>query len=230
MINATGIVSSPKLPEDFDPESLAIPWKHSTDVRTGDLVGVHRLLVVGGGASAAEVLDRWLEVRENGDQACLSLRSRLLAFRNPILGLDIHYWIRLPERFPAARVGWRLRQRWREAMNGTHVLPAIERGIIVKRPRIERYLGDRVGFESGETAAPEFIVFATGYRYDVTHLHGLFDQDPDGQPRVIGCRSTSTPRLYLLGYKFGRTFASPYIRGIARDARIVARHIARHLP
>ena len=32
--------------------------------------------------------------------------------------------------------------------------------------------------------------------------------------------------LYLLGFRFGRTFASPYLRGIARDALSVAERIA----
>ena len=30
-----------------------------------------------------------------------------------------------------------------------------------------------------------------------------------------------------MGFRFGRTFASPYLRGIARDAEYVAEHIAR---
>jgi len=36
-----------------------------------------------------------------------------------------------------------------------------------------------------------------------------------------------TTVLYLLGLRFGRTFASPFLRGIARDAEYVARRIAR---
>jgi hypothetical protein len=33
--------------------------------------------------------------------------------------------------------------------------------------------------------------------------------------------------MFLLGYRFGRTFASPYLRGIARDAKFVAERIAK---
>ncbi|MBD0326806.1 MAG: hypothetical protein ICV68_10255 [Pyrinomonadaceae bacterium] len=53
------------------------------------------------------------------------------------------------------------------------------------------------------------------------------DYDPDQRPLVKNCDSTRTRGLYLLGYRFGRTFASPYLRGIARDARYVANRIAR---
>jgi hypothetical protein len=44
---------------------------------------------------------------------------------------------------------------------------------------------------------------------------------------VKNCESTRVPGVFLLGYRFGRTFASPYLRGIARDAEYVAERIAR---
>ena len=40
-------------------------------------------------------------------------------------------------------------------------------------------------------------------------------------------KGTRAAGLFLLGFRFGRTFASPYLRGIARDAEYVASHIAR---
>ena len=44
--------------------------------------------------------------------------------------------------------------------------------------------------------------------------------------RSFAIESTRARGLYLLGYRFGRTFASPYLRGIARDAAYVAGQIA----
>jgi len=58
-------------------------------------------------------------------------------------------------------------------------------------------------------------------------LREVVDLDPEGRPLVKNCESTRTPGMFLLGYRFGRTFASPYLRGIARDAEYVAERIAR---
>jgi hypothetical protein len=69
-------------------------------------------------------------------------------------------------------------------------------------------------------------VFATGFRYEMQHLDGLLECDPDGRPIIRNCESTRAKGLYVLGYRFGRTFASPYLRGIARDAEYVASRIA----
>jgi hypothetical protein len=181
--------------------------------------------VLGGGASAAEVLDRWLEARGPDDRARLSLRSRLRAFVNPILGIDVHYWVWLPEQFPAWPFSWRA-GRLAEPMSAARVLPAIDAGLISIAPEVMHYERQEVVFRSGERFRPDFMVFATGMEYAVPHLAGLVGFDPDGRPLVCCCESTLTANLFLLGFKFGRTFASPYIRGIARDAAYVAKRIA----
>jgi len=226
VINAAGTSTFPVLPETFHPEACSFRWKHSLDVRTADLALARRLLVVGGGASAAEVLDRWLEVRSLDARAWMSLRSPLRAIVNPILGVDIHYLAWLPERLPVRFLGWRV-GRLGEPMNGRHVLPAIRRGLITKLPAVDRYVGRSVQLRDGRVLEPDLVVFATGFRYDTSHLPDLLDYDPDGRPLVRRCESTRVAGLYLLGFRYGRTFASPYIRGIGRDAALVARRITR---
>ena len=89
------------------------------------------------------------------------------------------------------------------------------------------YNGDRVALANGEALDPDLIVFATGFAYATPHLGPLFRWPAGGRPRVRGCESLDAPGLFLLGLHFGRTFASPFLRGIARDADYVARRIAR---
>lgn len=226
VVNATGIISAPVLPLDFDPARYTAPWRHSLEVRSDDLRRVTKLLVVGGGASAGEVLDRWLEVRAPEARAWLSLRSKLRAIRNPILGLDVHYWVWLIEQAPAGLLGWRA-GRMHEPMQATRIKPAIREGLIERVGPVARYDPEGVHLLSGERLQPDLLVFATGMRYATEHLGELVGLDPDGRPRVRRCESERTPGLFLLGYKFGRTFASPYLRGIARDARYVVDVIAR---
>jgi cation diffusion facilitator CzcD-associated flavoprotein CzcO len=225
VVNATGIISSPQLPPDFKPEDCSFRWLHSLNVRAADLSAARRVLVIGGGASAAEVLERWLEVRSPDDRAWLSLRSSLIATPHWILGIDVHYLAWLPERLPTCLVGWRA-GRLHEPMTGLAVPRAIKDGLITRLPAVKSYEGEAVTFVDGRRVEPELVVFSTGFRYTAEHLEQLLDKDPDGRPLVRNCQSTRTRGLYLLGFRFGRTFASPYLRGIARDAEYVASRIA----
>jgi putative flavoprotein involved in K+ transport len=223
VINATGIISQPRLPDNF-----YLPprrWRHSVDVRDEDIAAARELLVVGGGASATEVLETWLRVRQKNDRASLSLRSKLCAVPHWILGIDVHYFAWLPEHFPTSLFGWRA-GRLTEPMTGRAVVKAIRGGLIKRVPEVSRYESEIVVLADGRQIKPDLIVFATGFSYAKEHLKELVDLDPDGRPLVRNCESTRTKGLFLLGYRFGRTFASPYLRGIARDAEYIAEHIA----
>ena len=94
---------------------------------------------------------------------------------------------------------------------------------------MRNYKNGEVEFVNGERIEPDLIVFATGFTYAVEHLKEVVDLDPDRRPLVKNCESTRVPGMFLIGYRFGRTFASPYLRGIARDAEFVAERIAREI-
>jgi len=104
---------------------------------------------------------------------------------------------------------------------------AISKKLITRVSGVAHYEGDSVVFTDGSRLQPDLVVFSTGFRYDTQHLDDLLAFDPDGRPVVRNCESTRVRGLYLLGYRYGRTFASPYLRGIARDAEYVAKRIAR---
>ncbi|HEU4933309.1 MAG TPA: hypothetical protein VFT48_14595, partial [Pyrinomonadaceae bacterium] len=142
-----------------------------------------------------------------------------------ILGIDVHYFAWLPEHFPSALFGWRA-GRLTEPMTGRVVMKAIRSGLIKRMPEVSRYDGWKVEFSDGQQLEPDLIVFATGFGYAKEHLKEVVNLDPDGRPLVKNCESTRTNGVFLLGYRFGRTFASPYLRGIARDAEYIAKRIA----
>jgi len=138
----------------------------------------------------------------------------------------VHYFSWLPEQIPTGLFGWRA-GRLTEPMTGRAVARAIRKGLIKRVPAVRSYKNGDVEFVNGERVETDLIVFATGFSYAVEHLKEVVDLDPDGRPLVKNCESTRTPGVFLLGYRFGRTFASPYLRGIARDAEYVAERIAR---
>jgi cation diffusion facilitator CzcD-associated flavoprotein CzcO len=223
VINATGIISQPRLPDNF--HLAGMRWRHSVDTRAEDLAAASQLLVVGGGASAAEVLETWLRVRQEGDRAWLSLRSKLRAIPHWIFGIDVHYFAWFPEQIPTGLLGWRA-GRLTEPMTGRAVVHAIRKGLIKRMPPALSYKDGAVDFADGQRLEPDLTVFATGFSYAKLHLEEVVDLDPEGRPLVKNCESTRTSGVFLLGFRFGRTFASPYLRGIARDAEYVAKRIA----
>lgn len=225
VVNATGIVSFPRLPRSFNAAAARYRWLHSLEFRTSHLAAARRLLVVGGGQSATEVLERWLARRQEGDRAWLSVRSPALELPHWILGIDIHYLV-WPFEF--------MRPRWlrinptqvREPVLGVALPRALRDGTIARLPAIRSYDGSTVVAANGERAEPDLVVFATGFEYGLAHTGGLIGSDTPW-PRVRDCESALTPRLYFLGLRQCRTLASAYLRGIARDARVVAARIAR---
>jgi putative flavoprotein involved in K+ transport len=225
VVNATGMIGSPRLPAGFVPAETGYRWMHSVDVRTTDLEGVRRLLVVGGGASAAEVLERWLQVRPPDGHAWMALRSRLRVLPRTVLGVDGHYLGWLPEHLPAHLLGERGAD-WPEPMLSAEVPRAIGRGLIETVPAPRACAGAAVELADGRRLQAERVVFATGFRYETGHLGALVARDAMGRPLARACRSTVDPDVWLLGTRFARSFASPYVRGIARDAEYVANRIA----
>lgn len=224
VVNATGIIAHPQLPSGMD---YAGTWQHSLTVRTPDLAAARRLVVVGAGMSAAEVLERWLDVRPPDARAWLSTRKRVIAAPQKVLGLDIHWWLWGPELFPGRFLGRRIGPE-RDLVIGRSIVRALRERTITQVPQVVRYEHDAIVFTDGTREQPDLLVLATGYRYATAHLGDLVELDERGHP-VVDRHSASTraPNLYVLGLRFGRSVASSAIRGIRRDAEHVAERIAR---
>ena len=223
VIDATGILSAPRLPADFDRAATKLRWMHSLDVRRAHVEAARRLLVVGAGASAAEVLEHWLAVRTPGDRAWIGVRSKIRAMPQSVLGIDLHYLLWLPEHLPGRPLGPLLAGA--DPMWGSTVPRAIRRREI-EQVAIARYAPSSVELASGETIEPDLVVFATGFHHARPHLGSLVDDDREGWPIARRCESRRTPELFLVGARYARSLASPTLRGIARDAAYVARRIA----
>lgn len=224
VISATGIAGSPRFPDDVDRDALYIPALHAIAVRKSHVAASRRLLVVGAGASAAEVLGHWLAVRKPDDRAWIAARSQIRAMPSSLLGIDLHYWVRPLEYLPGRPFGPALSPK--DAMWGQDILHAIRRGDIAA-VKVARYQATSIALADGTTIEPDLVVFATGFHHDTRHLGDLIERDEQGWPIARRCESRRTPGVYVLGSRFARNLASPYLRGIARDAEVVAERIAR---
>ena len=224
VVSATGIISHPVVP---DLGAFTGAWQHSLTVRTPDLAGARALVVVGAGMSAAEVIERWLDVRRADAHAWLSTRKPIVAVPQKILGLDIHWWLWAPNLAPARLLGRRIGPE-RDLIIGRSIVRALKEKTITHVPNVARFEPRAIVFADGTRVELDLLVLATGYRYATDHLDGLLELDARGHP-ILDRHSASTraPNLYVLGLRFGRTVSSSAIRGITRDAEHVAARIAR---
>lgn len=225
VINATGVLSAPVLPPDFDPETSSIDWCHSRDLHPEALAACRRLLLVGGGLSAGDVVADWLRLRHPEAEAWMSIRSPLWVAPKTVFGIDLHYYIWLPEQLPILPLVWRKLRT--NPILGFELPRALRRGDVQQVAAVVDYRRSQVELADATVLEPDLLVFATGYSYATPHLGELFRWPDGGRPRVRRCESLDAPGLFLLGVHFGRTFASPYLRGISRDADYVARQIAK---
>ncbi|HTL39049.1 MAG TPA: FAD-dependent oxidoreductase [Kofleriaceae bacterium] len=226
VVSATGIISHPQLPSDFAPERSALPWQHALTVRSDVLARAERLVVVGAGMSAAEVIERWLVVGAPGARAWLSSRSPIKAVPQRILGIDLHWFLSPVQRAPGRLLGRRIGPE-RDLIIGRTILRALRDDRVTQVGPVVRYERDSVVVEPDVRLTPDLLVFATGYRYAVDHLRDLVVLDDHGHP-IVDRHSASVraPNLYVLGLRYGRSVRSSAIAGICDDARHVARRIA----
>jgi putative flavoprotein involved in K+ transport len=224
VINATGLAGSPRLPAELDRDRVRLRWMHSLHVRRTHVASSRRLLVVGCGASAGEILENWLAVRRPDDQAWIAARSKIRAMRQSVLGIDLHYWLWALEHLPGRRFGPTFSPK--DVMWGHAIPRAIKRGEI-HQVEVASYGASSVALADGGTIEPDLVVFATGFTHDTRHLGELVERDAADWPVADRCQSRRTPGIYVLGSRYANSLASPYLRGIARDAELVAAAIAR---
>jgi dimethylaniline monooxygenase (N-oxide forming) len=167
---------------------FAARTSHSHDYRTPEPFAGRRVLVVGGGQSAAEIA---AEVAGAAERTCISLRAGAHVIPRWVSGRPYD----ASDRAPLNRMPWRLMNLryagsvarelgplpapWplpsHRLLEGipiisSDLIPAVRRGAVVARPAVERLVGDRVRFEDGTEEQFDDIIYATGYRISLPFL------------------------------------------------------------
>lgn len=193
LINATGTWTRPFLPHY--PGRFAGRQLHYAEYRGPEEFAGRRVLVVGGGASAIQVLS---EVAAVGETVWVT-RSEPVYHEGPFT----------PEygRAVVAKVEERVRQGLpvRSVVSVTGLGPSVayrraeELGALHRRPMFDRLTEHGVAW--GEAELPvDAIVWATGFRPEVGHLAPLGLRSPGGGIALTGTRASSDPRVHLVGY------------------------------
>lgn len=215
VVNATGTWSQPYrpwYPGDFQGRQL-----HYADYRGPAEFAGQRVIVVGGGASAIQVLADLA-----GVATTIWATRRAPVFHD---GPFDEARGRAVVAEVAARVADGLPPRSVVSVTGLGHSRLVDRasdaGVLVRHPMFDRLAPG--GAWWGEDFEPaDAIVWATGFRAALTHLAPLHLREPSGGIRMEGTRVARDSRVHLIGYG-----PSASTVGANRAGRAAARELAR---
>jgi cation diffusion facilitator CzcD-associated flavoprotein CzcO len=197
LINATGTWTRPFRPHYPGQEIFRGRQLHVADYRgPAEFTGL-RVVVVGGGTSAVQLL---MEIASVAAATTWVTRRPPLFHEGPS-GDEVG-------RAAVARVEERVRAGLPPqsvvGVTGLMLTPQIraaqESGVLHRLPMFDRLTADGVAWDGGSTAGADVILWATGWRAALGHLAPLRLRGPGGGIVVDGTRVRSDPRIHLVGY------------------------------
>lgn len=203
LIVANGHHWSPNLPAypgKFDGEAL-----HSHDVKSKEQLKGKRVLVVGAGNSAVDIISD--AAIENG-RVAHSMRRTYYFFPKMVFGKPTDWFVDITSRIPLPRSVMRLFYRFgMRILVGPHHRYGLERpdhnlfeahptacntyldhlihGRIAVKPGVERLDGKRVVFTDGTTEEVDLLVWATGYRVSFPFIDPSYILDEQGRSKLF---------------------------------------------
>jgi Pyridine nucleotide-disulphide oxidoreductase len=197
VINATGTWDRPFWPHYPGQETFAGRQLHTADYRGAGDFGGTRVVVVGGGTSAVQLLMEIAPVAA----ATAWVTRRPPVWRDEPFSED---WgrgavTRVEERVRAGLAPGSVVSVTDLALT-PQVRGAMAAGILDRRPMFSRITPAGVEWAGGERFDADVILWATGFRAAIDHLAPLRLREPGGGIRLDGTRVVAEPRLHLVGY------------------------------
>ncbi|MBB2974665.1 cation diffusion facilitator CzcD-associated flavoprotein CzcO [Microbacterium endophyticum] len=196
VINATGTWTKPFWPHHPGAGAFAGRQLHVADYVSAAEFAGKRVIIVGAGVSAIQLLDEISHVAE----------TTWMTRREP-QWIDADFDI--PTRVAAiAGIDERVREGLAPgsviSITGMHWTPwaraAAARGVLVRHPMFSALERDGARMPDGTFVPADVILWATGFRAALTHLAPLHVRLPGGGIRADKARSLDEPRLFLVGY------------------------------
>jgi cation diffusion facilitator CzcD-associated flavoprotein CzcO len=197
IVNATGTWNRPFVPWYPGIETFRGRQLHTADYRGAAEFAGKQVLVVGGGASAVQLL---AEISEVASTTWVTRRPpewRTGEEFGPELGRKVVAKVEervragLPPRSVVSVTGLHLREQEQDALR---------RGVYSRHPMFARITPYGVEWADGRSLAVDVILWATGFRADLAHLAALHLREPSGGIRMDGTHTVLEPRVHLVGY------------------------------
>ncbi|GAA1072808.1 ArsO family NAD(P)H-dependent flavin-containing monooxygenase [Nocardiopsis metallicus] len=224
-ISATGTWRAPYVPDLPGRGVFEGRQAHTADYRGPQEFAGQRVVVVGGGNSAAQILAELSSVA----------RTRWVTLRPPRFLPDDVDGRAL---FSIATRRQEAAERGEDAegisdLGDIVAVPSVrrarDRGALRAEPVFDRLTPTGVAWADGTVWECDAVLWCTGFRPALNHLEPLGLVGPDGRVKVEGTRSVDEPRLHLLGYGDWTGAASATIIGAGRTAKGAVAEVVRGL-
>src|SRR5699024_2647642 len=222
IVNATGTWTQPFIPYYPGRETFVGEQFHTVDYRGAEAFRGKRTIVVGGGASAVQLLGEIALVTDTIWVTRTEPRWRSGPFtaelgRESVARVEDRVRKGLPPSSVVDVTGLQLRPEEREAER---------RGAYRRHPMFARIEPDGVRWASGAFEYADAILWATGFRPAVSHLALLNLRTPEGGIRLTGrgrvpTQAAADKRVQMVGYG-----PSASTIGANRAGRVAARGVA----
>lgn len=196
LINASGTWGKPFLPFYPGADTFAGRQLHTAEYDGPAEFAGQRVLVVGGGASAVQIL---AELAPHAETTWVTRRPPV--WRDGPFGPDegraavalVEQRVRagLPPQSVVSVTGLVLREQ---------ELAAAEQGVYERHPMFERLTPTGARWADGREEPYDAVLWATGFRPDVAHLAPLRLREPSGGIALDGTQAVRDPRVQLVGY------------------------------
>lgn len=219
VIVATGPFQKPHIPE-WAIATAGLKQMHSSQYHNPKQVDGHKVLIVGGGNSGAQITE---ELADNGFEVTLSTNSPLRFLPTKILGRSVFWWLSKTGllQAPKGSIRARLSYNYNDPIVGTRLQSLIKSGRVILRPGATAMAGRLVSFGEDGSDTFDTIIWATGYTSDYSFIDIPGALDLNGQPIHRLGVSTEVDHLGYLGLAWLRSRSSALIGGVGADAREV---------
>ncbi|MFG3299683.1 FAD-dependent oxidoreductase [Micromonospora chersina] len=197
LINATGTWTRPFVPYYPGQETFRGRQLHTAHYRGPAEFAGKRVIVVGGGTSAVQLL---VEIADVAATTTWVTR-RPPVFRDgpftPEYGREVVATVeaRVRAGLPPGSIVSAGALAWTPQLRA-----ARERGLLVRRPMFDRIVPGGVRWSDGAAQDADVILWCTGFRPALDHLAPLRLRGPRGGIVVDGTRVVADPRIHLVGY------------------------------
>ncbi|GGL93405.1 ArsO family NAD(P)H-dependent flavin-containing monooxygenase [Micromonospora yangpuensis] len=221
VISATGTWECPYVPDIPGREQFAGRQLHTVHYTSPEEFRGQRVVIVGGGNSAAQIL---AEVSRVAEATWVTLHPARLMPDD----VDGRVLFGVATRKAAGAAGGGVSELGDIVMVPS-VREARDCGVLHPRPMFVRLTERGVRWADGTEEPCDAVIWCTGFRPNLTHLAPLLPGWRQGKAVVEGTRSVDEDRLYLLGYGDWTGAASATLVGAGRTAKATVADIASRL-
>jgi thioredoxin reductase len=197
VVNATGTWTRPFVPRYPGQELFRGRQLHTVDYRTAEEFHGQHVVVVGGGASATQLLGEISRVTST-----TWVTRRPPVWREGVFDENAG-------REVVAKVEEAVREGRRPGsvvgltgllVSTPYIADGLARGVLERLPMFDRITEDGVAWSDGRSLHADVILWATGFRPAVNHLAPLHLRAPGEGFRLDGTQVVGEPRVHLVGY------------------------------